>query len=60
MNIVKITKENFDREVKDSKIPVLIDFWASWCGPCQMQGPVLDDIANEYDGVKIGKINVDE
>lgn len=60
MDIIKITGDNFQKEVIESEIPVLIDFWAPWCGPCQMQGPVMEDIAGEYGSVKVGKINVDE
>ena len=61
MAVVKITADNFEEEVINSKIPVLIDFWATWCGPCQMQGPVVDEAADEFAGkLKIGKINVDE
>ena len=61
MSELKITTQNFDEEVLASEQPVLIDFWAPWCGPCQMMGPVIEEIANEYVGkVKVGKVNVDE
>ncbi|WP_295088153.1 thioredoxin [Ruminococcus sp.] len=62
MNEVVITKENFQREVLNYKdTPVLIDFWAMWCGPCMSLGPVIEQIADEYKGrIKVGKVNVDE
>ncbi len=58
---LKITGENFEEEVLKSDKPVLIDFWATWCGPCKMMGPVVEQLATEYEGrVKVGKVNVDE
>ncbi len=58
---ITITKENFDEEVLKSDKPVMLDFWATWCGPCKMLAPIIADIAKEYDGqVKVGKVNVDE
>ncbi len=60
MASVKITKQNFENEVLNSKEPVLLDFWASWCGPCRMVSPTIEEIAKETEGVKVGKINVDE
>lgn len=61
MTELKITSENFEREVLKSDKPVLIDFWAPWCGPCRMLSPTITEIAEEYkDKVKVGKVNVDE
>jgi thioredoxin 1 len=58
---VTITNANFEEEVIKSEIPVLVDFWATWCGPCRMVGPVVSEIAEEYERkVKVGKVNVDE
>lgn len=60
-NISTLTQENFPKEVLQSTVPVLVDFWAEWCGPCKMIAPVLNELADEFDGrVKIGKVNIDE
>lgn len=60
MAVIEITEANFEAEVLKSDVPVLVDFWAVWCGPCQMQGPIIDELAEEVQGVKFGKLNVDE
>lgn len=60
MSVIIISKENFASEVLNSNKPVLLDFYADWCGPCRMVGPIVSEIANERNDVKVGKINVDE
>lgn len=60
MSVSVITNENFESEVLNSVKPVLLDFWASWCGPCRMVSPIVDEIAQEHPEIKVGKVNVDE
>ena len=60
MSALHITKENFEQEVLKSEVPVLLDFWAPWCGPCKMLVPIVEEIAEEVSDFKVGKVNVDE
>lgn len=60
-NIVSLTDEGFDRVISESKLPILVDFWADWCGPCKMVAPILDELAQEYhEKLVIGKLNIDQ
>lgn len=60
MSVITVTKENYEKEVLQSEKKVLIDFWASWCGPCRMVSPIVDQIAEEHPEIKVCKVNVDE
>ncbi len=60
MSVMVVTKDNFKSEVMESDIPVLLDFWAPWCGPCRMVSPLVDEISEEISHAKVGKVNVDE
>ncbi len=60
-NVLNVTNDNFQVEVLESEVPVIVDFWAPWCGPCKMVGPIMEELAGEYDGkVKFAKLNTDE
>ena len=60
-NVIGLTEENWEQEVEKSDSPVLVDFWAPWCGPCRMVGPIVEELAGEYQGkVRVGKLNTDE
>jgi len=59
--VINLTKDNFEMEVLKAESPILVDFWAQWCGPCRTVGPIMDELAEEYNGrVRVGKINVDD
>ena len=60
MSVLVVDKNNFEEEILKSEKPVLLDFWASWCGPCRMVSPIVDEIAQEHPEIKVGKVNVDE